>query len=663
MAAKPDTQESLLRDLSARQSLNELIPDLGSWSWDPAADVLTASDRFHDLLGVPAGRTLGMDAALAAMPADDSARVRDVLRRMVRGELDSCSVEYRLQGANGVVRVFEGHCLVSHDAAGSGLRILGATKDVTDRREAEAEAALQAMLLDEIDAAVILFDLDRRILAWSDGAERLYGWGPEEAIGRVGDELLMPGDTTHEPVSRALFEEGRWEGEMMHARREGPAVPVYVRGRVILDEDGAPARLIGVMVDISERKAAQRELEAARDYLRAVTDTMDEAMYTLDVDGNVQYINPAAERLLGWSSGELLGQSMHDITHSHTASGAELAVEECPILAARAEGTVVEISDDVFVRRDGTHLPVSYTAIPFSADAGIEGCIVIFEDITERKAEERRIARDREKLAWAVRLREALAEDRLELYSQPIVDCADGRVVQQELLLRLHDPELGVVGPGDFLPIAEELGLIGEIDRWVIRRAAEIAGEHGAVEVNVSARSIADPHLVDHIEHAIARAGISPSELVFEITETAVIGDEQAARVFVERLHRLGCRVALDDFGTGYGTFTSLKHLAIDVLKIDVEFVRDLRHDPSNQTVVETVVSLAKAFGQTTVGEGVEDQETFELLAALGVDHAQGYHLGRPQPLPDRREPAALGAGPAGERRSAPSAGSAMPRA
>jgi PAS domain S-box-containing protein len=653
MGATPKSVESLLQDLSARHSLTELMPDVGSWSWDPAEDVLTVSDRFIALLGLPAGSRLRLDDALAAMPAGDGPRVREVLAQIVRGELDSCSVEYRLQGAEGVTRVFDGYCIATRDAAGSTLKILGATKDVTERREAEARTAMQGMLLDEIDAAVILLDLDRRILAWSDGAERLYGWRREEAVGRIVHELLTPDDATVEPLMQELFEAGHWEGERLNARREGPPVPVYLRLRVINDEDGKPSRLTGVSVDISERKSAEHELESARDYLRAVTDTMDEAMYTLDADGHVQYINPTAERMLGWSSGELLGKLMHDITHSHKADGAQLDVDQCPILAARAEGRTVEVDDDDFICRDGTHLPVSYTAIPFSTEAGIEGCVVIFEDITERKAEERRIALDREKLAWAVRLREALAEDRLELYSQPIVDCADGRVVQQELLLRLHDPELGLVEPGAFLPIAEELGLIGEIDRWVIRRAAEIAGEHGGVQLNLSARSIADPHLIDHIEHAIRRSGVDPAELVFEITETAVIGGEQAARAFFERLHRLGCRVALDDFGTGYGTFSNLKQLPIDILKIDVEFVRDLREDLASQTVVEAVVSLAKAFGQTTVAEGVEDQETFELLASLGVDRAQGYHLGRPRPLPQRVEQPVAFARHAAERRPA----------
>jgi PAS domain S-box-containing protein len=408
----------------------------------------------------------------------------------------------------------------------------------------------------------------------------------------------------------------------------------------VRSDTGGLQTVLGLSRDVSERVhsdeealRARHELESARDYLRAVTDTMDESMFTLDPAGYVQYVNPAAERLLGWSTGELVGQLMHDVSHSRRPDGTPYPIEQCPIMSARAQGQIVHVKDDVFIRRDGSDLPVSYTALPFSTDAGVEGCVVIFEDVTARRSEEERIQRDRDKLAWATRIREALAEDRFELYAQPIVDCASRRVVQRELLLRLQDPELGTVTPAAFLPVAEELGLIREIDRWVIGRAAVIAHDLGAVEVNVSALSIGDPLLVDHIANAIERAGADPGSIVFEITETAIVGDEAAARSFLDRLHRLGCRVALDDFGTGYGSFTHLKQLPIDILKIDVEFVSDLLVDPASRRVVEAVVSLAKGFGLETIGEGVEDEQTYRQLVALGVDKAQGFHLGVPLPL------------------------------
>jgi EAL domain-containing protein (putative c-di-GMP-specific phosphodiesterase class I) len=149
---------------------------------------------------------------------------------------------------------------------------------------------------------------------------------------------------------------------------------------------------------------------------------------------------------------------------------------------------------------------------------------------------------------------------------------------------------------------------------------------------------------VDYIKHAIQRTGTDPGKIVFEITETALVTDQAAARAFVERLHGFGCKIALDDFCTGYGGFMYLKQLPIDFLKIDMEFVRDLRHSSASRHVVRAVVNLAAGFGLQTVGEGVEDQETLDLLCELGVDHGQGFYIGRPAPLQLTSQPERSGA-------------------
>jgi EAL domain-containing protein (putative c-di-GMP-specific phosphodiesterase class I) len=196
--------------------------------------------------------------------------------------------------------------------------------------------------------------------------------------------------------------------------------------------------------------------------------------------------------------------------------------------------------------------------------------------------------------------------------------------------LRIREPSGELIAPTDFLPVAEEYGLIGHIDRWVIARASEIAAVSGAVELNLSARSMGDRKILDYIEQCMQRTGADPRNLVFEITETALVADEAAALAFADRLHSLGCKLALDDFGTGYGGFTYLKRFPVDFLKIDVEFVRDLPSNPASRYVVEAVATLARAFDLKTVAEGVEDAATLDMLRELGVEYAQGYHIARP---------------------------------
>ncbi len=513
------------------------------------------------------------------------------------------------------------------------VKVVLAHEDVTDRHLAQEHVALQASLLDEIDAAVIVTDLERRVLEWSDGAQRLYGWTRDEARGHTVTELMVADAPVNAIVSE-LLEQETWQGELEVRRKDGSVFPAYFRTRVLRDDEDQPRALAGISVDVSQSKEAATELASARDYLRAVADSMGQALFTLDHEGRAQYLNPVAEALLGWTTADLYGQVLHPIMHHRNSDGSEHPAEECPILGARIDGKVVRIEDDVFVCSNDTDLPVAYTASPFTTPDGTEGAVVVFEDISERKAEAARVAADLEKLDWLKRVRDALREDRFVLFAQPIIDLRTGRATQQELLIRMVDPDCStVIAPGAFLPAAEELGLIGEIDRWVIDQAAQVAAGGHCVELNVSARSITDRRLIDYIGRAIESNEADPQLLIFEITETAIVSDEVAALMFVEQLHALGCRIALDDFGTGFGTFTYLKKLPIDYLKIDIEFVRDLRANLKSRGVVEAVVSLAEKFGLKTVAEGVEDAESLDLLKRLGVDYAQGYHIGRPEKL------------------------------
>ncbi len=256
---------------------------------------------------------------------------------------------------------------------------------------------------------------------------------------------------------------------------------------------------------------------------------------------------------------------------------------------------------------------------------------------------------------WLGRLRRALANDLLVLHYQPIVSLADGRVAHHEALVRLIDEHDGnLIGPASFLPAAERYGLIGEIDRIVLEKVAEQlgrsygdgprdgtgrdgAGEQahdpgGGIAMNLSALSVTDRQMLAHVERALARHGADPSRLVIEVTETASISDMRRARDFCEGVHELGGAIALDDFGAGFGSFHYLKHLPFRYLKIDGAFIRGLPDSPHDQLVVKALVGLVHAMGQQTVAEFVGDRRTLELLRELGVDYAQGFHVGRPGP-------------------------------
>ena len=239
---------------------------------------------------------------------------------------------------------------------------------------------------------------------------------------------------------------------------------------------------------------------------------------------------------------------------------------------------------------------------------------------------------------WLARLQRALAEERFVLHFQPIVSLADGEVSHHEALLRLADePDGSLVAPGCFLPAAERYGLIGEIDRMVLERvAAVLGGEHGRggvrVAMNVSAVSVTDPGMLAHIERRLSRHGADPAALVIEITETAAISDMERAREFCAGLLALGCSVALDDFGAGFGSFQYLKHLPFSHLKIDGDFIRGLPVSRTDQLVVKALAGVVRGMGRETIAEFVGDETTMSMLRSYGVDYAQGFEVGRPQP-------------------------------
>lgn len=233
------------------------------------------------------------------------------------------------------------------------------------------------------------------------------------------------------------------------------------------------------------------------------------------------------------------------------------------------------------------------------------------------------------KLTWADRIREALEQQRIVVYAQPIFDLRNQCVAREELLVRMLDENDDVIPPSSFLPTAERLGLIVDIDRMVLTKAIELAGRSRPIAVNVSGASLCEPALIEDVRAAIA-AGLNPAWLDFEITETAAITNMDHARAFADAVTGMGCGLGLDDFGTGFSSFSYLKELPIQHLKIDIEFIRELRHSPTDQRLVQALVQFAKAFGQETVAEGIEDAETLAMVRAFEIDYAQGFHIGEP---------------------------------
>ena len=258
------------------------------------------------------------------------------------------------------------------------------------------------------------------------------------------------------------------------------------------------------------------------------------------------------------------------------------------------DGRTVRVTDDAFTRSDGTIFRYAGSAAPLLNGTAVRGSVVVFRDTTDEHAEDARAQRELDALTWVGRLRDALDEERLVLYSQPIVPLVHGLQQSEELLVRMVGRGGEIILPGSFLPVAEKYGQIGEVDQWVISQAARLAAGGRRLHANLSAASIGSLDLLRRVEEELGEAGTDPANVVFEITETALMRDLELGEAFARGITDIGCGLALDDFGTGYGSLTYLQKLPITYLKIDIAFVRDLVTNVANQHLVKAIVNIAQ---------------------------------------------------------------------
>ncbi|HTN23432.1 MAG TPA: EAL domain-containing protein [Solirubrobacteraceae bacterium] len=472
------------------------------------------------------------------------------------------------------------------------------------------------------------------------------------------------------------------QGETRLLDAMGEVVWIAFSTSVIRDGDGRALYRLAQMQDITERKRFEGQLqhladhdpvtalfnrrrfeeELGRELAAAQRYGTSGAVLALDLD-NFKYVNDT----LGHSAGDELIAGVAEILSARlrrTDIIARLGGDEFAVVLPQVdEREALRVASELLaaIRREAVvttskgsrRATASIGVALFPDDAGqLSGEELLIEaDIAMYDAKEAgrdqacvydaRSSRQQSleaRMTWSEQIREAFLDDRFTLYAQPIVPLQGPASDRYELLVRMVDRDGDIIPPGAFLPVAERFDLVQEIDRWVVREAIELLAAHERrghdviFEVNLSAKSLGQTDLLDDIGRLLAATGVDPSRLVFEVTETAAIINVDRAKQFARRLHELGCRFALDDFGAGFASFYYLKHLPFDYLKIDGEFVESLSESATNQLVVQAVVAIARGLGKQTIAEYVGDDATIALLRGYGVDHAQGFHVGRPLP-------------------------------
>jgi diguanylate cyclase (GGDEF)-like protein/PAS domain S-box-containing protein len=537
-----------------------------------------------------------------------------------------------------------------------------------------------------------IIGLDGRYARVNDAFCVMVGYSHKQLTGKLRERITHPGDVAADEDARSVLLAGdvtsdRREKRYVHA--SGHVIWAAVSVTLIRDADGLPVYFISQVQDVTERHSYERQLEyvADHDLLTGLPNRRSlerelgghaarvrrygaaGAVMMLDLD-HFKYFNDTQGHRAGDELIVRVGQALRSRLRSSDMV-ARLGGDEFALLlpdgneqeSQRVAEAVLEIVRD-------EALPAREQSLPGLIGAGKRVTVSIgvarFEDGERMTAEEILVNADlamyeakdgggdgwarynserhgrqqsENHIDWAGEIDHAVNHDGFELLAQPVVSLTDNRPPQYELLLRMRDRRGNVIQPGSFLYIAERLGLNGDIDRWVTRRAIETLAEQRALgrdlqfEINLSGRTIGDSQLLELIARQLHQTDVPASRLIFEVSETAAVAHVSRAGAFINHLAELGCKFAIDDFGAGLGSFYYLKHLPFDYLKIDGEFIAHCAHNETDRTLISAVVKIARDMGKHTIAEWAPDEETVKVLTGLGVDYGQGFHLGRPATL------------------------------
>ena len=555
-------------------------------------------------------------------------------------------------------------------------------RDIAQRSAAFENLKFQADVLAQVSDAVVTVGPDMAIRYWNKGAELLTGYTGEKAIGRGPEELLQfrferPED--EQAAWAALAENGTWSGELIIStpHTSGDRY-VLASGSVLQSPEGEFKGLLAVMRDDTERREMQDRLihHAYHDtltglpnrmmFLRSLDDATDwvdsgnpdYSLLFLDLD-RFKMVNDS----LGHHAGDALLKMFSFRLKQCVRDGdviARLGGDEFAVLLRTAGGEVgaSQVADRILESVkppfiiDGMEVYTSASIGIVMGDEHYDLAEDLLRDADAAMYQAKRAGRS----CYAVfdanqqmhtsallqlesDLRRAIERDELRVFYQPIIDLRNGTLSGFEALVRWYHPHRGLITPAQFVGVAEETGLIVDLDRWVLRSAAEQLvvwdTRFGrdldlSVSVNCSNRSFHDPELIDYIASVLDLTGLGDNRLAMEITERVVIDDGEQAATDLERVRRLGVTVSIDDFGTGYASLSILHALPIDVLKIDRSFIKRMERQDDGLKMVNTVLDLARSLNMQAVAEGIETQRQLDHLRSMDCAYGQGYLFSKP---------------------------------
>ncbi len=667
-----------LRSSEDQLSLALEASELGLWDWDLDSDRVYHS-HLQEIFGLPDDSVQHMRADLTPLlHPDDRPLVREAMIRHLHDQDAIYHIEYRVRHAAGHwVWVEDTGRAVARDETGRVHRMIGTRRDITARRHQAEEARLAATVFEATSEGIFILDPQLRILAANRALSVITGYAVADVIGRrIIDLEEAESSDEFRQIRRKLQAEDRWQGERIATRRSGETYPQWLQLTVVRDQAGNISHYVGFFADLTTHRQTEAKVQYLTNY-DPLTQLANRSMFTewlneafgrarrsdtnlallhVDLD-RFKYINDT----LGHGIADTLLQEVATRLNTLIPEGAVLArlsadefvvlLEGCtdPHWLAKQARSILEtikrpvtigehelvvtasvgISQFPGTARDSLMLVTQANlAMQHAKHLGGDGCQFFTESLQGYSPD---------RLRLEGQLRKALDESQLVVFYQPKLHLKTDRISSAEALVRWRHPERGLVMPGDFIPIAEETGMIVTLGEIVLRQACVQAslwhqcdGASICVSVNLSVQQLRQPNFARSVLDLLQECSL-PSELLeLELTESMFLEETETVLDNIAALQAAGVKLAVDDFGTGYSSLAYLKRFPLNTLKIDRAFISELHDGAQDAAIVRAIIAMAHSLELNVVAEGVEENSQMELLRSWGCDEVQGYLISRP---------------------------------